>query len=584
MSGPVGALFYMRSVALRNAFVSRLKRLRQPKYLIGGVVGLAYVYFVFLRRMQVGRPGLAQTGGLFPDEFVLAVHMSGALLLTTVALLCWLWDRDRAALNFSEAEIAFLFPAPIARRTLVHYRLLSVHLRVLVSAAILAVFTGPWGFLSANGWIRFAGWWLIFVTIALHVTGSSFAITRLMDRGVTTLRRRLFVAGGIVVLSVATVLWAGSDLRGPTAEELGSLRGISSYLVALLRSGLLPYLLMPAKLILGPLFAADVRSFVVALVYALPVYAVHYIWVLRNEVGFEEASIVKAEKRAARLAALRPGNWRTHKVRRAPFDLSKVRRPELAFLWKNLLSSGRYLGLRTVSILAAAIVVGCNWLASHPEYDVQRQGLAMLSLSAAAYLLVIGPQFARQDLRSDLFNADILKTYPLRGWQIVLGEILTPAMLVTTYLWLFLLAAALSFEPQNLPWLTLPVRFGIAATLALLAPLLCALQLLVVNAAAMLFPAWLQTSRSRTPPGIEVMGQRIFFVLGQVLVIFVALLPAAILAGSVYATLQWTVNVPVAAVFATLTVFVVIGIEVVLGLAWLGRLFERFDLSAELRP
>ena len=43
---------------------------------------------------------------------------------------------QRAALGFSEAEIAFLFPAPITRRGLVHFRLLSVQFRSLTGAAL----------------------------------------------------------------------------------------------------------------------------------------------------------------------------------------------------------------------------------------------------------------------------------------------------------------------------------------------------------------------------------------------------------------------------------------------------------------
>ena len=38
--------------------------------------------------------------------------------------------------------------------------------------------------------------------------------------------------------------------------------------------------------------------------------------------------------------------------------------------------------------------------------------------AVAVYMLVMGPQFARQDIRSDLQNADILKTYPLPGWRL----------------------------------------------------------------------------------------------------------------------------------------------------------------------
>jgi hypothetical protein len=45
-------------------------------------------------------------------------------------------------------------------------------------------------------------------------------------------------------------------------------------------------------------------------------------------------------------------------------------------------------------------------------------------------LLILGPQLARQDLRGDLPNTDILKTYPLHGWQIVCGELLTPLVVL----------------------------------------------------------------------------------------------------------------------------------------------------------
>ena len=52
---------------------------------------------------------------------------------------------------------------------------------------------------------------------------------------------------------------------------------------------------------------------------------IHYYWVLRTEVAFEEASIVKAEKRAVKVAAMRAGKVRIGhtppKAQRAPFNL-----------------------------------------------------------------------------------------------------------------------------------------------------------------------------------------------------------------------------------------------------------------------
>src|SRR5205085_308929 len=83
-----------------------------------------------------------------------------------------------------------------------------------------------------------------------------------------------------------------------------------------------------------------------------------------------------------------------------------------------------------------------------------------------AYTLLLGPMLARQDLRSDLLNSDILKTYPLRGWQVVFGEILTPIAILTGVLWLGLLVVELSFESPPFSWLTAPVRVAMAIGLA----------------------------------------------------------------------------------------------------------------------
>src|SRR5262249_39558684 len=176
-------------------------------------------------------------------------------------------------------------------------------------------------------------------------------------------------------------------LQGPAA--------VASYLNSLLSTGALAWLLLPAKWIIRPLAAANARDFFAALGPALLIYAVHYAWVLRTEVSFEEASIMKAEKRAARRSAMqRDGTVRLgrtqRKARRAPFKLAAGGRPEIAFLWKNLLASASYLTPRTALIVAALIAVGSNWLA-RLDLDVLRTTIGTLALVCAGYTLVFGP-------------------------------------------------------------------------------------------------------------------------------------------------------------------------------------------------
>jgi hypothetical protein len=135
-----------------------------------------------------------------------------------------------------------------------------------------------------------------------------------------------------------------------------------------------------------------------------------------------------------------------------------------------------------------------------------------------------------------------------------------------------------------MPWLTPELRVAGALGIALIIPVLCALQLLVPNAAAVLYPAWMHASRHRGERGIEMLGQRLIFIAGQLVVILLALLPAALAAFVLVFATQWLIGAPAAVGCAAVAVLVVLVAEVACGLWWLGGRFEQLDLSAELRP
>jgi putative ABC exporter len=579
-----GALLYLKVTSVRNALVSRLTRLKEPKYLIGAVVGVLYLYGFVFRRVTAnprpGRPGLPLQP-FTPDQLP-TIATLGALALMVWVVLYWLLPRSRAALAFSEAEIAFLFPAPIERRTLIHFRWINTQLRILFTALVLALVSAGWPFVPGNAAVRVFGWWLIFSTLDLHAVGSSFAITRFVERGMSSLRRRLLVGAiGVAIVTVA-VVGASRSFRAPLPEDLTGPGALTSYVASLFSTGTLAWLLLPARSIVQPLLAYDLPSFIAALGPALVVYVLHYVWVLRAEVSFEEASIAKAEKRAVRRNAMRQGNFRQRerKEQRAPFDLARVRRPELAFLWKNLLSAASYLRPRVALVAIAVIVIVCSAL-RRPDLEVFRRIAAMMAMIGAGYTLVFGPLLARQDLRQDLPNTDILKTYPLQGWQIVLGEMLTPIAIVTGLLWLMLLTAALTVQPP--PGFPITSLTFAAIAVGVLLPFLSAIQVLVMNAAAVLFPAWIQIGMDRGA-GIDVFGQRILFLAALLLAMLAGLLPGTIAGAATFLATQWAVGTTVAEGLAVGAAIVVLCVEIGLAIAWLGKAYERFDLSAELRP
>ena len=586
MSSVAGALLFLKVTSLRNALVSRLTRLKEPKYLIGAVVGVLYLYGFVFRRVTMnprpGRPGLPLQP-FTPDQLPTVVTL-GALALMIFVVMYWVLPRSRAALAFSEAEIAFLFPAPIRRRTLIHFRWINTQLRILFTALVLTLVSANWPFVPGNAATRAFGWWLIFSTLDLHAVGSSFAITRFVERGLSSLRRRLLACAIGVAIVTAAVVGASHSFRAPLPEELAGFGAVTSYVASLFSAGALGWLLLPAKWIVGPLLAYDLPSFLAALGPALLVYVLHYVWVLRAEVSFEEASIAKAEKRAVRRNSIRQGNFRfgqrERKEQRAPFDLARVRRPELAFLWKNLLSAASYLRPR-VALVAAAVIVIVSFALRRPDFEVFRRIVAMMAMIGAGYTIVFGPLLARQDLRQDLPNTDILKTYPLQGWQIVLGEMLTPIAIITGLLWLMLLTAALTVQPP--PGFPIASQTFAAIAVGVLLPFLSAIQVVVMNTAAVLFPAWIQIGMDRGS-GIDVFGQRILFLAALLLAMLVGLLPGTIAAAATFLATQWAVGTTVAEGLGVGAAIVVLSVELGLAIAWLGKAYERFDLSAELRP
>jgi hypothetical protein len=202
---------------------------------------------------------------------------------------------------------------------------------------------------------------------------------------------------------------------------------------------------------------------------------------------------------------------------------------------------------------------------------------------AAAYTLILGPQIARQDLRNDLPNADLLKTFPLEGWRLALGELLAPTAILTAIIWLTIIGAAAAVDPGGrLEWLTPVVRGTVVLCLGLAAPLLCMIQLIVPNLVMILMPAWYQSSRSRAG-GIEMFGQRLMFGLVQLLFAILVAVPAAGAAVLVYVASYWLLGISTGVVLSTVAVVLILAGEAAVGLWFLGERFEKFDLSVDTR-
>lgn len=577
------ALWYLQSRSVVNAVRARILRLRQPKYLAGAAMGVGYLWMAVLRPTWGVSP--AHAAGFTPEvRGWLETGVSG--LLAVGFVLMWVFASDRASLRFSEAEVAFLFPAPLSRRTLIHFRLIRLVLGTLFSALLFSLMSGR-ALRDGRALFHIAGWWMVLTTVGLHSLGASFTIQQWTERGLSGWRRRVCVVAVFAACLGWVAIWGRDGLAQGFPEEWNA---VGPWLEHWVSAGPMRLLLAPVRWVVRPWFSESWGEFIRHAGLAGLVMAAHYAWVVRADVSFEEASIEASRKMAERMAAARGGRLSTARqpTRPAsdPFPLAPTGFPPMALLWKNLLSAGQIFTIRFWLLMLWMVVVGgILTQAVLPKSDGNHPVQWIVAgFVSVVFLLTffLGPQLFRNDFRSDLPHMDWLKSLPLPPWQIVLGEILAPWCLLVGLQWLLLVAMA--GVSVGLEWPDGPAlpqwRGPILIAAAMLVPPVDFLLLCLPNAAALLFPAWVSTGGLRQP-GIEVMGQRMIFALGQMLVLVLALFPAALLGWGIrWAISGWTG--PAMALWVTaLVVTVAWTIEGVFVIRWLGMAFARFDASAE---
>ena len=240
------------------------------------------------------------------------------------------------------------------------------------------------------------------------------------------------VMAGIGVLA-ATLINAWPALSAMTDGKCA----VFAELQRLAGEGAAGVVLWPFRALVRLPAAASAAEFWSALPAALAILVVNYVWVLRSDAAFEEASAEHAEQQASRRRGPRAavkGNAAT------PFTLAPDGPPETAILWKNLILVGRYVSLRTLLRLLPLLVV-FGVVARRDGGGGVAAFVGAMAMLLAAIAVLLGPQMMRNDLRQDLARLPLLKTWPIRGAAIIRGEVLAPTVVVTAVAWLLLLPA-----------------------------------------------------------------------------------------------------------------------------------------------
>lgn len=573
-----GVFLYVTLASFKNAMRSRVQRLREPRYAIGLVFGVAYLVFAFGRSNFRAYHRASSETGTPLSVFLNAHHggpeVLGGMVLVMLVGLAWAFSgSSRPALAFSRSEVQFFFPAPITHRQLIHYKILRTLGGTALTSAILTllIHLGDLG----TAWMLFAGLWMVTVTVNLHLTGVQLRRQSLAEHGRIGIRFQLLplvIVGGAVAVVLASVAlqWPAFtrlSVVGAVLDELDRL-GHQFWLGAVL--------FFPIGLSRLPLSATP-QDFVATLPITTMILLANYVWVVRSDRAFIDAAATHAERQAERRAARQATASESVAARRpVPFTLRPVGRPEVALLWKNLIMIGRYANVAFGVRMAVAL--GALGVLLSRRFQGPAETIAMLAIFGACLVTLLGAQWVRSDLRRDLVHLATLRTWPLSGAAIVRGEILAPTALLSAIVWLLVLIALAcgAGAVAHQPLLALNrVSFGIGAMLV--APGLILTQVTIANAFVAAFPAW---SRAVTSParGIDVLGQRMLTSGGTLVATAVAVLPALAIAGTVGVGLRvLTGAVPVVVPAAIVTAVLVI--ENVLALEAIGRLLDQADVA-----
>jgi len=629
-TGPSAALSFLASRTVRNRLRAQARRLRSPRYLVA--VAVAILYLVFL----IYRPG-GQTGGVgavlprSADPRTLpAVTALTAFGFALLVAKWWLVGSANTALAFSNAELQFLFPAPLSRRQLVLYKVWRLQIGLLASAFFIAVIVHGAGAGLASP-LRMVSLWVFFSVLALHQMAAGLVREGAMQRG-RGLRRN---AIPLVVVGAGTLILLVTALRAwPGAPTLGDVPPALIHVGTALGAPLPAAVLWPFRTVLAASYAATPRAWLSALWPAIILMALHIVWVLRADAVFEDAAVEASARRAMRLAArrgrgagaaypttsvvgtvgdslakvsgsfaaisgTRPRFVRTGpaRIRRFVLPLGALGDPSVAVLWKNTLALARGTRFRTifVTVIALGVIISIFWQAGLlGDADIHNATalLATLAITATGFLVIMGPLTVRNDLRQDLLHLDVLRTLPLTGTSLVFAEIASSALALTCGQWLLLIGAysllawngsaasgAADPPPHYLFSITRDAEFLIAFVAL---PFINCASLFVQNTAALLFPAWIRLGGTGTG-GLEVFGQRILTVGASLLGLAVLLTPPTFAAFAVLIPMTGdgppSAGAAVAALIASVTVAT---IELSAGIRWLGRWFETTDPSAVL--
>ncbi len=573
---PNSALFFLLTRSARNSLVHKISRLKNPRYLLPFLAGMAYLW------VMIGMPSFSSNQVTHDAESIAPVvqSISGVLVLFFGAM-AWLFAPNNPTLYMNEAEVTQLCTAPLTRQQIIRYRWMRAQLPLLFMAAVAFAFA----FRRPGIFPPYAsvGAWCMVNLLLLNGVAAALLAGKLKSLGFGRIGRHM---PGALLVGALVGVFALNFTPPPPLKQFDE---FLPWLDELTHSGLAGNVLWPLQQVTGMASAQDFPTFARGLGVALLLMFALDQFATRLNTPFEEDALALAQNIGRRLEAFRTGGAsgaalaKLQTAKPSRFKLAEQGPAWRAMMWKSVIAQTRGVSMRTFLPFVMIGVVLLVLMATQGEERFVDLAIVTMGSVITLMLVVAGPQVLRNDLRAELQRLDYIRSLPVRGKDILRGEVYGSAALISVALVLVVFASVFAFRGFGFR-IEYVWRVVIVLSAICMLPPMVVLGFALENGAAVLMPSWATVAPGSG--GVELVGRNMLMtILRLVLMSLMLSVPGGVLAAGIAGAVAgyragmgatlWLA--PAGALAAGLLTM----LEVELLLGFFGRRLERLDPSSE---
>lgn len=412
-------LLYLLRMGPRARVRAIRKRFSGPSlWILIGMVAIFASIIVLPRLMRLFDPELDTRMMERSRDYAGALRVYGPLALLAMGLLSMAGGKG---LYFRPAEVDFLFPAPIPRRQLLLYNVISRLVVQLLSSVWVSIFAWDWFGTFYGGLL---GVCLSFTFVQLLAQVAS-VLTAVLDRRLSGLLRWVALAvigvGALLAYRAAsTSLGAGATMREVAREVLDS--------------PVIAVISMPTRPFIDTITAPTAAGVAIHAALSVAVLGALLGLLLVFDAAFVEASLSYSRKIQARLERMKSGGGafgtgrasssRSMQLPNFPRlgGAGPLARRHFQEMTRNVRG---ILGLVVMTLVFAAMFVAVGTFARE-----EAAGLEYFGIGMTLFFVTLMTQNCAYDFRRDIDRMDTLKALPLRPIAVACGQVIPGACLL----------------------------------------------------------------------------------------------------------------------------------------------------------